>query len=134
MASLIDQPMTEASSWLRLQPEEATAQIAATLRTQVFETLKRRGVVVAMSGGVDSSVCAALAVRAFGPKRVFGLFLPERDSDPISLALATIWADKLGIDHVTEDITPALDGLGAYRRRDEAITRVVPAFGPGWKS
>jgi NAD+ synthase len=87
-----------------------------------------------MSGGIDSAVCAGLAVRAFGPTRVFGLFLPERDSDPISLALATEWAEKLGINHVTEDITSALDGLGAYRRRDEAIRRVVPAFGPGWKS
>ena len=126
--------MTDPASWLHLHAEEATVQVAAALRTQVFETLKRRGVVVAMSGGIDSSVCAGLAVRAFGPKRVFGLFLPERDSDPISLELATEWAEKLGIDHVTEDITSALDGLGAYRRRDEAIRRVVPEFGPGWKS
>ena len=134
MPSVIDAPTTDSTSWLRLDAEEATSQIAGVLRAQVFDTLKRRGVVVAMSGGIDSSVCAGLAVRAFGPKRVFGLFLPERDSDPISLALATEWADKLGIEHVTEDITSALDGLGAYRRRDEAIRRVVPEFGAGWKS
>jgi NAD+ synthase len=134
MPSVIDAPPTDSTSWLRLDAEEATSHIAGVFRAQVFDTLKRRGVVVAMSGGIDSSVCAGLAVRAFGPKRVFGLFLPERDSDPISLALATEWAEKLGIEHITEDITSALDGLGAYRRRDDAIRRVVPEFGAGWKS
>jgi NAD+ synthase len=134
MPSVIDAPTTDSTTWLRLDAEEATSQIAGVFRAHVFDTLKRRGVVVAMSGGIDSSVCAGLAVRAFGPKRVFGLFLPERDSDPISLALATEWAEKLGIEHITEDITSALDGLGAYRRRDDAIRRVVPAFGAGWKS
>jgi NAD+ synthase len=136
MTSSIDTavPTNDPATWLRLNAEEATAEISATLRTQVGETLKRRGVVVAMSGGVDSSVCAGLAVRAFGPKRVFGLFLPERDSDPLSLSLATEWASKLGIEYTLEDITPILDGAGCYRRRDEAIKRVVPEFDEAWKS
>jgi NAD+ synthase len=86
-----------------------------------------------MSGGVDSSVCAGLAVRAVGPKRVFGLFMPERDSDSASLTLAREWAEKLGIDFVTEDITPLLNGAGCYRRRDEAVRRVIPQFESNWK-
>jgi len=118
---------------LRLNAEEAVAQIAAALRAQLGTQLRRRGLVVAMSGGIDSSTCAALAVRAVGPKHVLGLFLPECDSDPVSLELATQLATELKIDHVTEDIAPILAAAGCYARRDEAIRRAVPEYGEGWK-
>ena len=107
--------------------------IAAALRAQVGEVLKRRGAVVAMSGGVDSSVCAALAVRALGPARVVGLAMPEADSDPESLELAREWAAALGIELVVEELTPVLAAFGCYARRDAAVRRVVPGFGPGWR-
>ena len=126
--------MTELPEQLQLDPVAATARIADALRHQVGEVLGRRGLVVAMSGGIDSSVCAALAVQAVGPRRVFGLFLPERESDPASLTLARDWAVQLGIDMAVEDIAPVLEGCGCYRRRDEAIRRVVPEFGDGWRS
>jgi NAD+ synthase len=113
--------------------ESAVARIADALRTQVGETLKRRGLVVAMSGGVDSSVCAALAAHALGPARVLGLALPERESQSESTSLAREWADELGIDFVVENITPVLDAFGCYRRRDEAIRELVPEFGDGWR-
>lgn len=119
---------------LSLDAAAESARIASTLRTHLGTTLRRRGLVVAMSGGVDSSVCAGLAVEAVGAGRVFGVFMPERDSDPESLALAREWAEKLGIDHTVEDIAPTLEAVGCYRRRDEAIQRVVPEYGPGWKS
>jgi NAD+ synthase len=119
---------------LRLDPEAAVDEIATAIRCQVHEVLGRRGAVVAMSGGVDSSVTAALAVRAFGPRRVFGLFMPERDSDPRSLELASELATRLGIETVLEDITDALAALRCYERRDEAIRRVLPEYGPGWAS
>jgi NAD+ synthase len=86
-----------------------------------------------MSGGVDSSVCAALAVRALAPGRVMGLSMPERDSDPASLELAAAWARALGIEFTVEDITPILDACGCYRRRDDAIRQLVPEFGEGWR-
>jgi NAD+ synthase len=86
-----------------------------------------------MSGGVDSSVCAALAVRAVGADRVFGLLLPERESDPQSLSLARAWAETLGIGFTVEDIGPTLEALGCYRRRNEAIRRVIPEFDDGWR-
>ena len=85
-----------------------------------------------MSSGVDSSVTAALAVRAVGPSRVFGIFMPERESDPDSLRIAKSLAGQLGIDSTTEDIAPALDGVGCYQRRNEAIRRVVPEFRDDW--
>jgi NAD+ synthase len=117
---------------LQIHPANTVTRIAETLRHQVAEVLGRRGLVVAMSGGVDSAVCAGLAVRALGPERVLGLFMPECDSDPLSLELAARWATELGILHVTEDIAPILEACGCYRRRDEAIRRLVPDFGNGW--
>ena len=96
--------------------------------------LRKRGVVIAMSGGIDSSVCAALVVRALGPARVFGLMLPEQDSSASSLSRATTLANQLGISFAVEDIAPALSALGCYRWRDDAIRKLFPAYGAGWKS
>ncbi|HKC81970.1 MAG TPA: hypothetical protein VKB91_12305, partial [Gemmatimonadaceae bacterium] len=96
--------MTATLSSLEIDPELAVSQITTALRSQLASTLKRRGLVVGMSGGIDSSVCAALAVRAVGPKRVLGLFMPERESDPESLLIARSFANELGIESTTEDI------------------------------
>src|SRR5437016_3308150 len=86
-----------------------------------------------MSGGVDSSVCAALAAAAMGPRRVLGLGLPERESDGQSLTLAREWATQLGIGFVVEDISAILEACGCYARRDAAIQRLVPDYGQGWR-
>lgn len=117
---------------LRLDAGRVAQEITAALRQQVGQVLRRSGIVVAMSGGVDSSVCAALAVQAVGPGRVLGLALPERESDGASLALAREWAAQLGIELVVEDITATLDACGCYARRDAAIWRVTP-YGEGWR-
>ena len=122
-----------ANASLAIDAEREVDRIAAMIRRQVGDILRRRGAVVAMSGGIDSSVCAALAVRALGARRVFGLFLPERESDQQSLDLAGALAEQLGIAHTVEDITGALDAAGCYARRDEAIRQVVPEYGPGWR-
>ncbi|MDQ3995989.1 MAG: NAD(+) synthase [Gemmatimonadota bacterium] len=122
-----------AAEHLRLDAAAEAERIIAVLREQVGELLKRRGLVVAMSGGVDSSVCAALAVRALEPRRVLGLSMPERDSDPASLELAAGWARRLGIEFLVEDISPILDACGCYRRRDDAIRGLVPEFAEGWR-
>ena len=123
-----------AEEWLRVDARAMIDTIGASMRRQLSDSLKRRGFVVAMSGGVDSSVAAGLAVAAVGPKHVFGIFMPEHDSDPRSLQLAKEWADKLGIEYALEDIAPVLEAAGCYTRRDEAIRRVVPEYGAGWKS
>jgi NAD+ synthase len=120
------------SRHLVLDPAEATEKIVTAIRAHLG-SLKRRGLVVAMSSGVDSSVCAALAVRAIGPKHVFGLFLPESESDPQSYTIAKALADQLGIESVKEDIAPTLEAAGCYRRRNDAIRRVLPEFGDDWK-
>jgi len=118
---------------LRIDAEAVTSHIAEVMRRQLGETLRRRGFVVAISGGVDSSVCAGLAVRAVGKKHVFGIFLPERDSDPESRRLFDETVERLGIPYTIEDISPILDAAGCYRRRDDAIRQVVPEFGDGWR-
>lgn len=82
-----------------------------------------------ISGGIDSSVCAALAVHALGAANVIGLFMPENDSDPESLRLGQALATKLGMDCVLEDIGPSLAAMGCYERRDGFIREVVPEYG-----
>jgi NAD+ synthase len=89
--------------------------------------------VIAVSGGIDSSVVAALCVRALGPQRVVALMLPERDSSPDALRLATVLADHLGIERVVEDTEPALAALGCYDRQLQAIRMVVPEYDEGWR-
>jgi NAD+ synthase len=123
-----------AAQLLELDPEAATDQIVAGLRETVLRDLRRRGAVVAISGGIDSSLVAALCARAFGPDRVLGLFLPEADSSPDSLELGKLLAASLGIETITEDITATLTAFGCYQRRDEAIRAAIPDYGPGWRS
>ena len=118
---------------LHLNPTEETERIAGALRQQLGESLNRRGLVVGMSGGIDSSVCAALAVKAVGAAHVFGLLMPEQDSDQNSLGLAARWADALGISYAVEEITEILAAIGCYRRRNAAIRRVVPDFQDTWR-
>lgn len=117
---------------LDIDPEAVTAEIAGRLRAAI-QGMKKRGLVVAMSGGVDSSVVAALCVRALTPARVFGLLLPEADSSPESERLGALLARRLGIDFCVENIAPALAALGCYERRDRAVRSMVPEYGDGWK-
>src|SRR5258708_9611 len=119
---------------LNLDAATEVERIATTLRSQVLKQLRRRGIVLGLSGGVDSSVVAALCVRAFGRANVFGIYMPEQDSEPDSLRLGRAVAESLRIETVLEDITPILNGAGCYRRRDEYIRRLFPGYGPGWRS
>lgn len=118
---------------LDLDCEAAANSIAAILREQVLGKLRRKGLVVGISGGIDSATVAALAVRALGPERVFGVFMPERDSSDDSLRFGQALASKLGIDATLEDLTPMLEGAGCYARQLEAIRMVFPEYGEGWR-
>jgi NAD+ synthase len=118
---------------LRIDAAKVTSEITTKLRTLVGGELRRRGMVVGLSGGIDSSVVVNLAVRALGSDRVFGLFMPERDTSSDALLLGRMVADKLKIEAIVEDIAPALEALGCYRRQDEAIRAVFPDYEPGWK-
>jgi len=119
---------------LKLDEAAETARIAERIRELLRSHLHRRGLVVAISGGVDSAVCAALAVCAVGCERVFGLLLPERDSASESAVRGRQVVERLGIAHEEFDIASVLDALGCYRWRDAAIRAVFPAYTDAWKN
>jgi NAD+ synthase len=118
---------------LRIDAPSVAERAEKAIRDQVLGTLKRRGAVVGMSGGIDSSVVATLCARALGKDRVVGLLMPERDSSSDALRLGKVLAEHLGIRYVVEDIAPALDGIGCYARQLEAIRMAVPEYGEGWR-
>ena len=119
---------------LRLDPEKETARICRRVREIMLNQVKRRGLVVGLSGGIDSSVTAALAVRALGRERVLGLEMPERHSAEETLHLSGMVANFLAIKTVREDISGILESVGFYKRYDDAVRMLIPDYGYGWKS
>ncbi|MFC5420419.1 MAG: NAD(+) synthase [Stutzerimonas stutzeri] len=118
---------------LKIDGAAEIERIVAGLRTQL-RGMRKRGLVLGLSGGIDSSVSVALAVRAVGAKNVFCLFMPENDSDPESLRLGRLVAETFGVAAVVEDIGPSLQAMGCYERRDGFIRELVPEYGAGWAS
>ncbi len=108
--------------------EKVTNVIVGKLQQDVLHNFKRTGAVVGISGGIDSSVCLALSAKAFGPEKVLGIIMPEKDSSPDSEELALELAGKFGVKTVKEVITGALNGFNCYERRDEAVKRVFPEY------
>lgn len=124
---------TFSANALKLDYAKETAKITDTLRQIVLKQFKKRGLVVALSGGIDSSVVGALCVLALGKEHVLGLLMPERDSAPETRYLSQLITRHLEIPTVYEDITPILETVGCYQRRDEAIRSVIPEYGTGYK-
>mgnify|MGYP001408306121 FL=1 len=126
-------PARFSTDTLSIDAAAEVERIVAALRAQL-RAMKKRGLVLGLSGGIDSSVSLALAARAVGARNVFGLFMPENDSDPESLRLGRLVAQTFGVDAAVEDIGPALKAMGCYDRRDAFIRELVPEYGPGWAS
>ncbi len=126
--------MSDSYDYLKIDAEAVIAQLTERIARQVRVNLKKDGAVVGISGGIDSSVIAALCVKALGPEKVLGLSMPETDSSPDSENLAKKLAGKLGIEYIVENISGVLNGFGCYRRRDEAIKSLFPEYGPGYKN
>jgi len=119
---------------LDINEADEEEKIVTYLRNALSAVLHKRGLVIALSGGVDSSVSAALCVKAIGTKKVFGLLLPERDSSSESLILGEKLAKQLGIEYQIQDIAPTLDAIGCYNWRDVAIRRIFPDYNSTWKN
>jgi len=119
---------------LKLDAAAEIERIAASLREETARTLRKRGLVVAISGGVDSSVCLALAVRAVSSAKVCALILPERDSSGFSASRAETLAAQFGVQPLTVHIGTTLEAIGCYRWRDEAMRRALPGYDETWRS
>jgi len=110
--------------------EELANRIVAKLKKEVLVTLRKRGGVIGISGGLDSSVTLALTAKALGNDKVLGIMLPEKDSSSDSKLFALALAEKFSVVAVEENITEALEGYKCYQRRDEAVARVFPEYDP----
>lgn len=119
---------------ININPAEELARISSKLKEDVIKKLKKRGAVVGISGGIDSSVVLAICAKTFGQERVLGVMMPENDSNPDSLELAKKLSAKFNTQYVVENMTEALAGFGCYRRRDEAIKKVFPEFNSTYKA
>jgi NAD+ synthase len=117
-----------------VQAQKEIDKITSKLKSDVIKILKKRGAVIGISGGIDSTVVLALCAKTFGPERVVGVMMPESDSNPDSLVLAKKLADQFGVRYIVENMTAALAGFGCYTRRDEAIKRVFPEFDATYKA
>jgi NAD+ synthase len=118
---------------LRIDPAAEAERITTSIRDMVFHRLRRKGTVVGVSGGIDSSVVAFLCARALGNNHVLALFTPEDESSGDSLRLGKLIAETLGVRSIVESIGPVLRAARCYERRDDAVRLIVPEFGEGHK-
>ncbi len=118
---------------LRIDAAGETERIAAGICDIVLRRLKRKGAVVAVSGGIGNSVVAFLCARALGRACVVALLMPETESPPDDLRLGRIVAEALGVRFAIEDIAPVLNAARCYKRRDEAVQRAIPEYRNGYR-
>jgi NAD+ synthase len=119
---------------LAVDAQETCQEICSFIKHQILEGFKKEGAVVGLSGGIDSALTASLCVKALGKEKVLGVILPEKESNPKSLPYAKKLADKLQIETEIVDITPVLESLGAYGKRDQIIRKIFPEYGESHKS
>lgn len=113
---------------LKFDPEDLTRQLVDFIKDQVQNVFHRKGIIIGLSGGIDSAVTAALSVRALGKDRVFGVLLPESDSNPVSREYGRMCAESLGIQYNEVDITRILDTFGVYDKRNSVVKSYFPEY------
>lgn len=118
---------------LKIDPAKEVDKLSRFLLDQVNNVYRRKGILVGLSGGIDSACMASLAVHAIGKDKVFGLVLPEKESNPISSEYAVKHAQKLGIKFREIDISPTVDSVVNYNWPDEYIQKLVPEYQPGYR-
>jgi len=117
---------------LRIDCESEIERICSFIHQQTI-SMKRDGVVIGLSGGIDSALSAALCVKAIGKEKVLALILPEMESNPISAKYAQKQAEKLGIEMETIDITSTLEEFGTYKKRNKVIQGILPEYNSTYK-
>jgi NAD+ synthase len=125
--------MIFSSDILKIDPDIELEKLSKFIVEQLRVVFRRKGVIVGLSGGIDSACMAAVAAHAVGKDKVVGLILPETESNPISSEYATKHAESLGIEHRQINIAPTVDSVVQYKWRDEFIQKLVPEYQPGFK-
>jgi len=118
---------------LRIDPAPELEKLSKFIVEQLNVVFRRKGIVIGLSGGIDSACAAAVAVHTVGKEKVVGLMLPEEESNPISSEYASKHAEALGIEHRVVSITSTVDSVVPYRRRDEFIRKLIPEYEPGYQ-
>jgi NAD+ synthase len=121
-------------SLININSEKVANEIIERIRHQVFTQLRRQGAIVGTSGGIDSSVVAALCSKALGPEKTIGILMPDKDNSAESKEVAIKLAETFGYRHELNDLTAALDGAGCYRIRNDGFRQVFPDWEDGWKA
>ncbi len=124
--------MTFTLDVLKIDSAQELERLSKFLQEQV-KTFRRKGILVGLSGGVDSACISAVAVRALGKDRVVGLILPEKESNPISSEYAAKHAEAMGIEYREIPVTPTVDSVVSYQGRDEFVQKLIPEYQPGYK-
>ena len=104
-------------------PEDIYCAMVLALRDYVDRN-RFPGVVLGLSGGIDSAICAAIAADALGPERVWCVMLPSRFTSQESLDDATECARLIGCRYDTIPIQPAVSGFDAMLEGSFADTKV----------
>jgi len=119
---------------LKIDPQKETNKICTCIRSLLAKKLRRRGLVVAVSGGIDSSATLSLAVKAIGSERVLALLMPEKHSADETSTLANLVSDKFGVEKIHTNISNILESVGFYTKYNDAVRQVIPDYSDGWKS
>jgi len=114
--------MTEISELIKIKNvEEKIDEITEFVKKEVFEIFEKKGIVIGLSGGIDSAITAALCAKSIGSEKILGLILPEKESDVNSKNLALQIAEKYNIDTETIDITNILESFGVYENKEKIV-------------
>ncbi|MCL5029859.1 MAG: NAD(+) synthase [Bacteroidetes bacterium] len=116
-----------------INPKEESERIIEKIRDSVFNVLKKRGGIVGVSGGVDSSVVLTLTAKALGNDKVIAIMLPEKESSDENIPLVMKLLNIVGVEYLIENLTGALNGFGCYQRRDEAVKKIFPEYDSSYK-
>jgi NAD+ synthase len=116
-----------------INPKEEVDNIVKSIQYAFQHILKKRGAVIGVSGGIDSSVALALTAMALGNTKVLAVMLPEKESTGDNIVFVEKLLKKVNVECVTEDITGALNGLGCYQRRDKAVKELFPEYDLSYK-
>jgi NAD+ synthase len=106
------------------------ANLPVFMKETVINQFKKDGIVIGVSGGVDSALIATLAVEALGANHVYGMILPEKESTPSSRQLALQLCKKLKIPYGEVPITPMLQAFEIYAQKESLMRELFPQYDP----